>query len=139
MVESFSAKEIVEYPNGGKSYFYVMEQTVIIVDEGICKCDGEDEVFHYTLITDKQNYYMHRYDKVYRFLVEDKDTIEAVVQGAKTHADMDFTIRVDNREENADASPLELLFERNFSNVYGMNALKYLWKEYGVIDAQGHN
>lgn len=139
MVESLSAKEIVEYPNGGKSYFYVSDRTVIIVDEGICKCDAKDEVFPYTLITDKQNYYMHRYDKVYRFLTEDKDSIEAVVQGAKTHVDMDFTIRVANREENADASPLELLFERNFSNVYGMNALKYLWKEYGVVDDQGHN
>lgn len=139
MVESLSAKEIVDYPNGGKSYFYVTGRTVIIVDEGICKCDAKDEVFPYTLITDKQNYYMHRYEKVYRFLAEDKDTIETVVQGTKTHADMDFTIRVANREENADASPLELLFERNFSNVYGMNALKYLWKEYGVIDEQGHN
>ncbi len=139
MVESLSAKEIVEYPNGGKSYFYVTGRTVIIVDEGICKCDTKESVFPYTLITDKQNYYMHRYEKVYRFLAEDKDTIESVVQGAKTHADMDFTIRVANREENADASPLELLFERNFTNVYGMNALKYLWKEYGVVDDQGHN
>lgn len=139
MVESLSAKEIVEYPNGGKSYFYVTGRTVIIVDVGICKCDAKDEVFPYTLITDKQNYYMHRYEKVYRFLAEDKDTIESVVQGVKTHADMDFTIRVANREENADASPLELLFERNFTNVYGMNALKYLWKEYGVVDDQGRN
>ena len=139
MVESLSAKEIVEYPNGGKSYFYVTGRTVIIVDEGICKCDAKDEVFPYTLITDKQNYYMHLYEKVYRFIAEDKDTIELVVQGAKTHTDMDFSIRVANREENAEASPLELLFERNFTNVYGMNALKYLWKEYGVVDDQGHN
>ena len=35
MVESLSAKEIVEYPNGGKSYFYVIDRMVIIVDEGI--------------------------------------------------------------------------------------------------------
>ncbi len=139
MVESLSAKEIVEYPNGGKSYFYVIDGTVIIVDEGICKCDSEDEAFSYSLITDKQNYYMHRYEKVYRFLIEDKDTIESVVQGIKTHADIDFSIRVANREENADASPLEFLFERNFANVYGMNALKYLWKEYSVVDARGHN
>ena len=139
MVESLSTKEIVEYPNGGKSYFYVSDRTVIIVDEGICKYDAKDEVFPYTLITDKQNYYMHRYEKVYRFLAEDKHTIESVVRGAKARTDMDFTIRVANREENADASPLELLFEQNFTNVYGMNALKYLWKEYGVVDDQGHN
>ncbi len=139
MVESLSAKEVVEYPNGGKSYFYVIDQNVIIVDEGICKCDSKDDVFPYTLITEKQNYYMHRYEKVFRFLAEDIDTIEEVVQNTKKHVDMDFKIRVANREENADASPLELLFERNFTNVYGMNALKYLWKEYGVIDSDGHN
>lgn len=65
MVESLSAKEVVEYPNGGKSYFYVMGQTVIIIDEGICKCDSKEPVFPYTLITDKQNYYMHRYEKIF--------------------------------------------------------------------------
>ncbi len=139
MVESLSAKEIVEYPNGGKSYFYVADQTAIIVDEGICKCDSKDEAFPYTLITDKQNYYMHRYEKVFRFLAEDKDTIEAVVKNTRPHAEVDFAIRVANREDNADASPLEFLFEKNFTNVYGMNALKYLWKEYGVIDDDGHN
>ena len=139
MVKSLSAKEIVEYPNGGKSYFYIIDQNVIIVDEGICKCDSKDEAFPYTLITEKQNYYMHRYEKVFRFLAEDIDTIEDVVQNTKKHADMDFKVRVANREDNADASPLELLFERNFTNVYGMNALKYLWKEYGVFDSEGHN
>lgn len=34
MVESLSAKEVIEYPNGGKSYFYVIDRTVVIVDEG---------------------------------------------------------------------------------------------------------
>lgn len=37
MHKSFPTKEIVEYPNGGKSYFYAMDQTVIIVGEGSCK------------------------------------------------------------------------------------------------------
>lgn len=139
MLRSFLTKEIVEYPNGGKSYFYVKDRTVVIVDEGICKCDSEDDVFPYTLITDKQNYYVHRYEKVFRFLAEDKDCISAVINNTEVHTDMDFSIRVADREENADASPLELLFEKNFTNVYGMNALKYLWKEYGVIDTEGHN
>ncbi len=139
MVESLSAKEIVEYPNGGKSYYYVIDQTVIIVDEGICNCDSEEDVFPYSLITDKQNYYMHRYEKVFRFLSEDIDTIEEIVRDTRANRDLDFTIRTANREDNADASPLELLFEKNFTNVYGMNALKYLWKEYGVADTNGHN
>lgn len=139
MVESLSAKEIVEYPNGGKSYFYIVNQTVIIVDEGICNCDSKEDTFPYTLITDKQNYYMHRYEKVYRFLAEDTETIEEVVRNTGINKDVDFTVRVANREDNADATPLELLFEKNFTNVYGMNALKYLWKEYGIVDSNGNN
>lgn len=139
MVKSLSAKEVVEYPNGGKSFYYVIGQTVIIVDEGICKCGSKEDAFPYSLITDKQNYYMHRYEKVFRFLSEDVDTIEEVIRDTRANTDLDFTIRVANREDNADASPLELLFEKNFTNVYGMNALKYLWKEYGVVDPNGHN
>lgn len=60
MQQCLPTKKIVEYPNGGRSYFYVMDQTGIIVDEGICKCDSKKDVFPYTLITDKQNYYMSR-------------------------------------------------------------------------------
>jgi hypothetical protein len=94
MVESLSAKEVVEYPNGGKSYFYILDQTVIIVDEGICKCDSKEDAFPYTLITDKQNYYMHRYDKVFRFLSEDMETIKEVIRDTRANKDMDFTLRV---------------------------------------------
>ncbi len=139
MVKSLSAKDIVEYPNGGKSYFYIVDEMAIIVDEGICNCTKEEEVFPYTLITDKQNSYMHNYDKVYRFLAEDIETIEETIRNAREHADIDFVVRTANREDNSDASPLELLFEQNFTNVYGINALKYLWKEYGIVDTSGHN
>lgn len=139
MVESLTAKEIVRYPNGGESRFYVLDQTVIIIDEGICNCSGEGAVFPYSLITDKQNDYMHRYKKVFRFLAEDIETIEEVLQNTQADPDMDFSIRVADREENADASPLELLFEKNFTDVYGMDSLKYLWKEYGIVDTNGHN
>lgn len=136
MVESLTAKEIVEYPNGGKSYFYEKNRTMIIVDEGICDCTSEEDVFPYSMITDKQNDYMHNYEKVFRFLAEDVGMIDEVLH---SNADIDFTRRAANREDNADASPLEMLFEKNFTNVYGMNALKYLWKEYGIIDSHGHN
>lgn len=40
MSEFLQTKEIIEYPNGSRSYFYAMNQTVIIVDEGIGKCDS---------------------------------------------------------------------------------------------------
>ena len=31
--------ETVRYPNGGASYFYVKDQEVIIIDDGICKLE----------------------------------------------------------------------------------------------------
>lgn len=46
---------------------------------------------------------------------------------------------VANREDHADASPLEIDFENNFASVYGRNSLKYLQKEYGILDEQGNN
>ena len=74
------------------------------MDEGICDCASREDVFSYSLITDKQNYYMHHYDKVYRFLAEDKEQIVDVVGQTRIYDDIDFTIRVANREDNADAS-----------------------------------
>ena len=105
MAESFSEKEIVNYPNGGKSTFYTSGQTAVIIDEGICRRDSEENIFPYTLITDKQNEYMHRYDKVFRFLAEDRDQIDHVIKGIQRN--VDFVLRVPNREDNAEASPLE--------------------------------
>lgn len=137
MAESFSEKEIVNYPNGGKSTFYTSGQTAVIIDEGICRRDSEENIFPYTLITDKQNEYMHRYDKVFRFLAEDRDQIDHVIKGIQRN--VDFVLRVPNREDNAEASPLEFRFEQNFTNVYGSNALKYLAKEYGIVDTDGRN
>lgn len=137
MAESFSEKEIVNYPNGGKSTFYTSGQTAVIIDEGICRRDSEENIFPYTLITDKQNEYMHRYDKVFRFLAEDRDQIDHVIKGIQRN--VDFVLRVPNREDNAEASPLEFRFEENFTNVYGSNALKYLAKEYGIVDTDGRN
>lgn len=108
MAKSLPAKEIIEYPNGGKSYFYVINGTAVIVDEDICACGPEERTFPYTLITDKQNYYMHHYERVFRFLAEDMEDIEVVINSMHT-ADIDFNIRVANREDNAEASPLEFL------------------------------
>ena len=106
--------ETVSYPNGGASYFYVRDQQAIIIDDGICNYKKDEEPFSYSLITDKQNTYMNKYAKVYRFLKEDMGIINEVIT-------------------------LEIDFENNFASVYGRNSLKYLQKEYGILDEQGNN
>lgn len=47
--------------------------------------------------------------------------------------------KISERGEHADSSPLELLFEQNFTDVYGMRALKYLQKEFRISDEDGNN
>ena len=63
--------ESCEYPNGGKSEYYVKGGTAIIVDYDICRVSDDKAAFPYSLITEKQNAYMKAYDRVYRFLAED--------------------------------------------------------------------
>lgn len=50
-----------------------------------------------------------------------------------------YTRSVGDRSEQSDVSPLELHFEKSFSNAYGMNALKYISREYGICDENGKN
>ena len=52
---------------------------------------------------------------------------------------INHTRNVGDRSEQSDVSPLELHFEKSFSNAYGMNALKYITREYGICDENGKN
>ena len=129
--------ETVSYPNGGASYFYVRDQQAIIIDDGICNYKKDEKPFSYSLITDKQNTYMNKYAKVYRFLKEDMGIINEVITLPCKKEEIPIKY-VANREDHADASPLEIDFENNFASVYGRNSLKYLQKEYGILDEQGN-
>ena len=136
MVESFSCKEVVTYPNGGKSFYYISEDTVVIIDDGICN-QSDQECFSYRLITEKQNEYMRQYDHVYRFLIEDREWIDRTINIQM--ANMTPVIHHINRQDSAEASPLEFMFEKKFADVYGEEALSCLEKEYGIADQKGHN
>lgn len=71
--QTYRLESTIEYSNRGKSSFYVKGNDAIIIDDGICNCQ---EYINYSVITDIQNNYMHRYRQVYRFLQEDIDTID---------------------------------------------------------------
>lgn len=81
---------------------------------------------------------MNRYAKLYRFLKEDMDNIDTVLRDSEQRTGTPQKYVVD-RSDSADASPLEIDFEDNFAEVYGMDGLKYLSREYGIIDNQGNN
>ena len=135
----FSLREQVKYPNGGVSRFYDNGTNMVIIDEDICVHNPEKPVFSYMLITDKQNNYMHRFRRVFRFLGYVQAEVEKYLSKDEITIPVDYMITVGDRGEQADASPLELHFEQSFTNAYGINALKYLSREYGICDENGKN
>ena len=135
----FSLREQVKYPNGGLSSFYDNGTDMVIIDEDICVHNPEEPVFSYMLITDKQNNYMHQFKRVFRFLGYVQSEVERYLSKDEITMPMDYMITVGDRGEQADASPLELHFEQSFTNAYGINALKFLSREYGICDENGKN
>jgi len=95
-------------------------------------------IWRLPLITDKQNHYMKIYRRVFRFLGFNPETIEKFLHKSRQEV-LHFTKKISERGEHADSSPLELLFEQNFTDVYGMRALKYLQKEFRITDEDGDN
>ena len=135
----FNLKEEVTYPNGGTSRFYENGTDMVIIDDDICDIGEKEVPFSYMLITDKQNHYMNQYRRVFRLLGYLRSDVDKYLESQDLSMVSDYTIRVNDRADLAEVSPLELHFEQNFSNVYGMNALKYLTREYGICDEQGNN
>lgn len=135
----FSLREKIKYPNGGISNFYDNGKDMVIIDEDICEHKSNDPVFSYMLITDKQNNYMHQFKRVFRFLGYSHFEVDKYLSRKEIVLPTSYTRSVGDRSEQSDVSPLEFHFEKSFSNVYGMNALKYISREYGICDENGKN
>lgn len=136
-VGDFELQETVHYPNGGSSYFYACVDVAAIVDEGICEAGNPDQVFDYSLITNKQNEYIASYDHVYRFLAEDTDRLEWCLEAQNGELDAFKPRQNSDRANLAEVSPLERDFEEHFAEVYGPDSVRCLWREYGIVDLNG--
>lgn len=130
----FRFREQVCYPNGGISRFYDDGIDMVVIDDDICAHEPKEPVFPYMLITEKQNDYMHRFQRVFRFLGYARENLDSYLAKDGIVLEGGYIRNTGDRSEQADASPLEIHFEENFSSVYGMNALRYLTREYGICD-----
>lgn len=135
-IGDFGLHEVVRYPNGGSSSFYEYGSIAIIVDDGICDCPDGQAVFDYSQITSKQNEYVARNERVYRFLREDLDEVEVFLD-SEEEAGEALSRRAADRANAIDPSPLELAFEEHFCNVYGSDGARFLQREYAVVDLEG--
>lgn len=110
----FSLREQVNYPNGGYSNFYDNGVDMVIIDENICEHKAGESVFSYMLITDKQNNYMHKFKRVFRFLGYSQIEVDKYLLRDEMTLSTENIKLVSDRGEQADVSPLEFYFEKKF-------------------------
>ncbi len=111
----FSLREQVNYPNGGYSNFYDNGVDMVIIDENICEHKAGESVFSYMLITDKQNNYMHKFKRVFRFLGYSQKEVDKYLLRDEITLSTENIKLVSDRGEQADVSPLEFYYEKSFS------------------------
>lgn len=141
---NFILKETFSYPNGGFSFFYTNQNDAIIIDQNICSQSPESkDIFDYSTLTNLQNKYMHKFQKVWRFLDDDEnlinDFIKKQIEGKAALSGSFQKIKSISREENLNTSPLEYYFEEKFTDVYGSESLKFLKKEFALNDSEGNS
>ena len=141
---NFILRETFSYPNGGFSFFYTNQNDAIIIDQNICSQSAESkDIFDYSTLTNLQNKYMHKFQKVWRFLDDDEnlinDFIKTQIEGKVELSDPFQKIKSISREENLNTSPLEYYFEEKFTDVYGTESLKFLNKEFALNDSEGNS
>lgn len=141
---NFILRETFSYPNGGFSFFYTNQNDAIIIDKNICSQSAKSkDIFDYSTLTNLQNKYMHKFQKVWRFLDDDEnlinDFIKTQIEGKSALSDPFQKIKSISREENLNASPLEYYFEEKFTDVYGTESLKFLNKEFALNDSEGNS
>ena len=136
--------ETSSYPNGGFSFFYTNQNTAIIIDQNICAQPAKNlPSFDYSTLTNLQNKYMHKFQKVWRFLYDDENLIDDFIK-SQTDVSVPSTdsfqkVKSLSREENPNISPLEYYFEEKFTDVYGAESLKFLNKEFALNDSEGNS
>lgn len=138
---SYEHAKTITYSNAGKSDFYVNGDVALIIDSCICN-KTQNELLDYSLITNVQNTFMHDYKKVFRFLHSDKITNAYINSYLNSFDNENITQKqkiVQNRNDYADASPLEFFFEESFARTYGIDSVQFLNKEFPIVDKNGNN
>lgn len=144
--QGFQLIEEVYYYNNDNdicSLFFDYKEYCLILDINICNV--KPIIFNYVDYVDKQNEYMFKYKQCYRFYVEnDSDIQEALVTfntliNKESNIDLIDYHYLNRSKTHPDNTPLESYFEDCFTEVYGQDALKFLEKEYALIDVNGNN
>jgi len=134
-IESLGYKYVETFYHGDNEYLskaYLNNNTLIVIDsDNICEI-----AFEYKRYCQKQNEWMRKYDKVYRFLYDDIYMAKTFLENAENDY---VNTRTFNRESTIiDPTPLEYHFENCFKEAYSPESFKYLLREYSMILKDGN-
>ena len=123
------------------SMIYNQNDVVIIIDVNICN-KHNNQLFSYYDYVNTQNYYVKKFDAVYRFYVNKEDDLNEIKATLKLFLDhqeqYDISDLISQRDKTyVDNSPIEYQFEEIFSKVYGKESLSNLEKEYSLTTLNG--
>ncbi len=116
---------------------------LIIIDRDICR----DRRLYYSDYTRHQNELMHRFDSLYRFVIEDESDLEEAERDLQSL--VDFTLDSSDVAEFRsspydralafpDSSPTECKFEDAFIDLYGRGSSDKICKEASFFDIHGN-
>lgn len=135
----FLLRETVEYYPGDDSVvslFYTRDDLCIIIDINLC--ESRDPIFDYEFYTQRQNEYMAQYRQCLRLYFDDRfvTSLNELLDEKKL---IDFSKEsyIQRDQTYIDNSALESEFEDRFVDVYGPEALEFLFKEFGFLDFDG--
>ncbi|SFP12474.1 DEAD/DEAH box helicase family protein [Hydrogenimonas thermophila] len=117
-----------------------IDNTAIIIDNDIC---NKSKYFEYNEYTKEQNFLMHKYKKLFRFMIDDENDFSEFVAIFSHILKNDFNeddIKQSgvNRElKEIDPSVPEAYFEQAFIECYGRESLSKIRREFPIIDFDG--
>lgn len=135
--KGFKLNDYMTYNNQGELILatsYVQNNTLVIIDHNsIFEID-----FDYKRYCQKQNEWMNQYERIYRFIKNDIESIKLFLDEVNDFDNNYSSRRTYDRELTAiDPTPIESFFEDRFADAYGEEAYKYLAREYSVICRDG--
>ena len=133
---SLHEQETCIFDEKNYSVLYAHSSCFVIIDYFTFSSNGET-YFDYREYTSCQNRIMQRGKPVYRFLAEDVGTLTQSFIDRDIIIPFQYATGQDRGMTVADASSLEYFFENRFCEVYGPDALQFLYREFPIPSLSG--
>ncbi len=131
----FTKKDEMVFGNDVYSSVYEAEDTMLIIDHNLAMVPNSNMLFSYEDYTTTQNKIYNGNKRVYRVVEGEEDSLKNYFDGEDDYSPV-FKSSSGNR--GLDATALEYYFEQRFCECYGLDATKYLFKEYPITGVDGY-